>query len=1176
MQLSENIKNYFENIEKRVRAEYAIAEKARKLGLDPEEKVDIPLTSNMAERVEGLISTVAPQLVGSGITKRIEQLEKKYGTLSWQVALVIAEEVAKEKFCKFDSVKEAMEVGIRAGFTYHTLGIVSAPLEGLVEIVIKKRKDGKDYLALKYAGPVRGAGGTAASVSVIIADYVRKKMGLDVYDPDEREVERYISELYDYHDRVTNLQYKPSPEEIRFLAKNIPVEVDGDPTERMEVSNYKDLPRVETNRIRGGLCLVFSMMALKAPKLWKRLDKWGRDFELDWGFLDEFLKIQKSAKAKLEEKEIIEEKIKPDFTFISDLVAGRPVLTEPMKKGGFRLRYGRNRISGYSAASIHPATMFLLNKYIATGSQLKVERPGKAAAITPCDTIEGPIVKLKDGSVLAVSSEKQAKQLFSDIVEILFLGDFLISYGDFSENGHKLVPCGYNEEWWLQELEKAVVNSFGSIDIDKLSELVEIPAEYLDKILNDCFNYVPTAEASIKISEKLNIPLHPKYTYHWADISREQLFSLLNWLDNAKVKKNEHGIDKVIIPVGEEKRVLEELGIPHSVITSEFVMINKAEAAALFFSLGITEESGMTKIKEAIGKNPEKNAFDIIKTLGIRLRDKSGTYIGARMGRPEKAKMRKLTGSPQVLFPVGDAGGRLRCFQAALEQGKIRADFPLFFCHTCNKESIYPVCELCGSRTKQKYFCTFCGILDGDKCKHGKAQTFRKGEIDIKPYFDQALKKIDEIHYPDLIKGVRGTANKDHIPERLEKGILRAKNNVYVNKDGTIRYDMTELPLTHFKAGEITTSVSKLKELGYDKDIKGKDIKSDDQIIELKPQDVILPSSTLGLDESADNVLFRVAAFVDEELSKLYGLEPYYDLKDKGDLAGQLVIGLAPHISAGMVGRIIGFSQTQALFAHPLYHAALRRDCDGDEACVMLLMDAFLNFSRQYLPDKRGGRTMDAPLVLNYTLNPAEVDDMVQGLDVGWTYPLEFYEAALDYKNPWDVDIEQLNSRLGSPLQYENMGFTHDVSNINTGVLCSAYKTLPTMEEKLKGQMEIAEKVRAVSEANVAALVIDKHFIKDIKGNLRKFSMQQFRCVKCNKKYRRPPLAGKCDNCGGRIIFTIHEGSIIKYLDPAISLAEKYNVPAYLKQTLELTKRRIEGVFGKEKEKQEGLGKWFG
>ena len=59
-------------------------------------------------------------------------------------------------------------------------------------------------------------------------------------------------------------------------------------------------------------------------------------------------------------------------------------------------------------------------------------------------------------------------------------------------------------------------------------------------------------------------------------------------------------------------------------------------------------------------------------------------------------------------------------------------------------------------------------------------------------------------------------------------------------------------------------------------------------------------------------------------------------------------------------------------------------------------------------------------------------------------------------------------------------------------------------------------------------------------------------------------------------MFTVSEGSIVKYLEPAISLSDKYNLPAYLKQVLELTKDRVEGVFGRDKEKQEGLGRWFG
>ncbi|MBW2988391.1 hypothetical protein KY318_02675, partial [Candidatus Woesearchaeota archaeon] len=109
---------------------------------------------------------------------------------------------------------------------------------------------------------------------------------------------------------------------------------------------------------------------------------------------------------------------------------------------------------------------------------------------------------------------------------------------------------------------------------------------------------------------------------------------------------------------------------------------------------------------------------------------------------------------------------------------------------------------------------------------------------------------------------------------------------------------------------------------------------------------------------------------------------------------------------------------------------------------------------------------------------------------------------------------------------------------------------------------------------DVARLVIERHFIRDVKGNLRKFSMQQFRCVNCNKKFRRPPLFGRCDECGGNLIFTISKGSIVKYLEPAIKLAERFAVSPYLKQSLELTKSRIEEYFGKEKEKQVGLSDW--
>ena len=495
---------------------------------------------------------------------------------------------------------------------------------------------------------------------------------------------------------------------------------------------------------------------------------------------------------------------------------------------------------------------------------------------------------------------------------------------------------------------------------------------------------------------------------------------------------------------------------------------------------------------------------------------------------------------------------------------------------------VYRSCEECNSLCEKKYYCRFCGDVEKDTCRHGPTNPYKSQDLNIKYYFNKAKERLGERLHPDLIKGVRGTSNKERVLEHLSKGILRAKHSICVNKDGTTRYDCTEMHITHFKPKEIKTSIEKLKKLGYEKDIFGKELSDKEQIIELKPQDIVLPGFD-SLEDSGPKVMKRVANFVDELLVKFYKLKPFYNIDKEEDLVGHLVIGLAPHISAGLMGRIIGFSETQGLLAHPMWHAGLRRDCDGDEAALLLLMDALLNFTRQYLPERRGAKTMDAPLVLTSTLNPAEIDDQVHGMDIAWKYPLELYEAALEMKKPWDVSfddgkkVEQISDRLGTELQHDQFGYTHWVTNFNKGILCSAYKTIPTMEDKLLGQMEIAKRVRAVDMDDVAKLVIEKHFLKDIRGNLRKFSMQQFRCVKCNAKYRRPPMSARCTECpNGKIIFTISEGSVIKYLGHSLRLAREYDFSPYLKQTLDLLQLNVDNVFGKEKEKQAGLGSFIG
>lgn len=1155
---SPKIEAYFKELEEGTVACYAIATEARKKGYDPLPNVEMPLAKNMAERVVGLIGTAAPQIKDTTIVQRIQELEGQYGAQDWRVALQISSEVAQQKFCTFKDVKEAMEIGIRIGIAYITVGVVASPLEGFVKLELKIRQDGKEYMALYYSGPIRSAGGTAGAVSVVIADHVRKTMGYSEYDPTELEIKRVCREIHDYHDRITNLQYHPSDEELEYLVGHLPVQITGDPSEKIEVSNYKDVPRIETNRLRNGVALIIAeCLCGKAPKVFKKLNTWGKDFGLEhWSWLGDFADLQKKIKARSKTEESNTAKLMPDYTFIKDLVAGRPILTHPLAPGGFRLRYGRARTSGFSTDSIHPATMYALHKYIAIGTQLKVERPGKSTVISACDTIEGPIIKTHNGDVIRLETIEDARKYVGIIDEIIYLGDILICYGDFLDRAHKLIPCGYNEEWHVQEIKKK-----------------KSTHPLMKKLEQDRFTKI-TAQEAIILSKEFGIPLHPRYTYHWNSITSDHLESLKHWYLKGIYQEEEQ---KIILPFvydlttdvddKDPKRALELLGVPHKVIAKEHVIITGDDADSLHFIMNALSEQTI---------NTEKSSLENINEhSGIIIRDKSGTTIGARMGRPEKAKIRKLTGSPQGLFPVGEEGGKMRNLQESLKKGKVTSDFPLLYCETCRLETIYLRCENCNQETSQNYYYPATAEIKKTPPEEGeRAYSHSTRSIDVNHYFKKALNILELREYPDMIKGVRGMGNDSHVTEHLTKAILRSKHELYVNKEGTIRYDMIEMPITHFKQREIGTSIERLKELGYTHDVNGKELENQNQIIELKCQDIILPACKDNLEEGSDTTLVRVTQFIDELLEKLYKLPAYYKITKPEQLAGHLVVAMSPHTSAGIVGRIIGFSKTQGFLTHPLYHSIMRRDCDGDEACVILLLDALVNFSRKYLPSHRGV-TQDAPLVLTYNLIPKEVDDMVFNMDIAAEYPLELYEAAQEYKNPWDVDVKTFGKTIDTPEQYEGLWFTHDTTDLNEGVTCSAYKSIPSMAEKVRGQMLIAEQLRAVDESDVARLIIERHFMRDIKGNLRKFGMQEFRCVECNSKYRRPPLVGVCTECGGRLLFTIAEGSIVKYLAPSLELAEKYSLPPYLKQVLEITQKRIESVFGKDEEKQEGLKKWF-
>ena len=308
--------------------------------------------------------------------------------------------------------------------------------------------------------------------------------------------------------------------------------------------------------------------------------------------------------------------------------------------------------------------------------------------------------------------------------------------------------------------------------------------------------------------------------------------------------------------------------------------------------------------------------------------------------------------------------------------------------------------------------------------------------------------------------------------------------------------------------------------------------------------------------------LVRMAQCVDDELQNLFGLDPFYNANKPDDLLGKLVVGLAPHTSVAVGGRVIGFSATQVCFANPYWHSAKRRDCDGDGDSILLLMDAFLNFSLEYVPAQIGGY-MDTPLLVQPVILPSEVDEQAHNFDIASSYPLEFYEKTLSSPPAAAFAdlIERIGSRLESDTQFYNYGYTHPTNSLTTLRSRGSYSTLRTLNEKISKQIEVASLIEAVSTRDVVESIIKTHLIRDIMGNAKKYATQAFKCKRCGLTMRRPPLSWKCPNCGSEIRGTLTRASVEKYLYIARRLARDYDVDPYLKSRLDMLQRELDQLF---------------
>jgi DNA polymerase II large subunit len=1134
--LSRSYQDYVEGLDNQLKQLYAISDSARSKGLDPALKTECIIAQDIADLVEGLVGP-------KGVALSIRELSTKMPREA--VAFKVAQEIAQGKFTQPEQEQgqeQLAEQAIRTALAIFTEGLTAAPIQGIAQVKIKMNADRTRYLAIYFAGPIRSAGGTDQALTLVVGDYVRRELNLNEYKPTEEEVSRFVEELRLYERSVGRFQYHIPDEELRKALNLIPVECTGTESDPVEVSSYRNLERIETNRVRGGaLRVVNDGIVGRAQKVFVIIDKLG--FQ-GWDWL-------KTFKKKSEKK---------SGGFMDDVIAGRPIFAFPSTRGGFRLRYGRSRNTGLSAVGIHPATMLVVDSFLAAGTQMRLELPGKGGVTMPVDSIEKPIVLLKDNSVVRVSLENYA-DVKGKIQKILFLGDILIDFGDFLYCNKALLPSGYVEEWWAQDLQNAVLAKFGT-DYKKAADTCGISAEKLESLIVDPFLNKPTVKEAIMLSQTLGIPLAPSCTFFWTGLSTvQEVESLQKWLASCDVNVEDGVASKITGPDSDDVvKLLRKIFAPHKIVEGK-VVFKGEDAAALGFTLGY----GTPRLTESL------QAASVLEMLcllsGVQIKDKAPTYVGGRMGRPEKAKHREMRPLVHALFPVGLAGGSHRDFVEAGKKGPVFVEIAKRKCPNCKTYTLRVQCPSCGCGTVAENTCPRCGRALKDNycggCKT-KAVLYSKQPVNFREMMDAACSSLG-VQAPKMLRGVKGLTNLDKMPEILEKGILRAKYGLSVYKDGTIRFDGTNAPLTHITPAEVGVSVEKIRSLGYTYDTHGKELTDPNQVLELKIQDVVIPWS-------AAEYFIQIADFIDLMLERVYKLPRFYNIKKAEDFVGHLIFGLAPHTCACILGRVVGFTDRNLIYAHPIWHSAKRRDCDGDEDAIMLALDTLLNFSRRYLPDQIGG-IMDAPILLIPFVNTKEVQRQAHDFDVSAMYPLEFYQKSLlktDARQMSSI-MDVISHRLGTEAQFEGFQYTVPVTNINLGNANSSYKEFKTMIEKLHMQLELGEKIEAVDARQVALKVLNTHLMRDIAGNLRAFCTQGFRCRGCNKKYRRLPLRGKCTFCGGKLTLTVYRGGIEKYLVAAQQLVDTYGLPKYYTQRMDLIKEEIASMFDNKKPKQAKL-----
>ncbi|MHA2175868.1 MAG: hypothetical protein ACXABI_13625 [Candidatus Hodarchaeales archaeon] len=414
---------YVSQIQNTVSAETQLANKAKELRLDPKDEIESVFTNSSRGTILALCNI-------PGLEEYLpERISQKRNLLL--LTAEVSKQIVNGRFVK-GTKEELILLALQTSFVILTKGQSSVPKEYIHLVKIDSKSN---HLTLYFTNTIRYLEGTIIGLVVLISDYLRSILHLNRFHSHSEIISRYEEEMSLFmkmNDRTPKFQ----KEHLRLFLQNIGIELTSEPYERIEVKKHRNLPKL-TNHLRMGLNVGLEKILLNLEEIAKQKLISGIP---EWEWLDN-LTFQDVYKQK---------------KFGShDIRSTRPLISQSNVPGGFRLRFGSSRITGFGTIGINPVTMLLTN-LLSPGSTIQIDVSDNFYAINPVSSILGPLVELHNGSLRRLNYIEEYHDLKNKIAQIWELGDLLVSSFDISSFSRKF-HASWTEEWWGLILRKELL-----------------------------------------------------------------------------------------------------------------------------------------------------------------------------------------------------------------------------------------------------------------------------------------------------------------------------------------------------------------------------------------------------------------------------------------------------------------------------------------------------------------------------------------------------------------------------------------------------------------------------------------------------------------------------------------------------------------------------------------------